>query len=144
MNGCPRIPRVTFDCGVEKIDLQVYAADFMHHAWPFSSFSRKFPATCAKIPVSSTQNSCEFGGFVAWKKWNIHAGHLKIRSFPTIVLYLPAYIPQLRTYLSPYLSTYILLFRLFLSYPILPFLVSTEVHFGQFLYPQKSVSVRSI
>ena len=38
------------------------------------------------IPASSTQNSCEFGGFVAWKKWNIHAGHLKIRSFPTIVL----------------------------------------------------------
>ena len=39
------------------------------------------------IPASSTQNSCEFGGFVAWKKWNIHTGHLKIRSFPTIVLY---------------------------------------------------------
>ena len=39
------------------------------------------------IPASSTQNPCEFGGFVAWKKWNIHAGHLKIRSFPTIVLY---------------------------------------------------------
>ena len=27
-----RIPRVTFDCGVERIDLQVYTANFMHHA----------------------------------------------------------------------------------------------------------------
>ena len=53
MNGCPRIPGVTFDCGVERIDLQVYAANFMHHAWPFSSFSRKFPATRAKIPAWS-------------------------------------------------------------------------------------------
>ena len=53
VNGCPRIPRVTFDCGVERIDLQVYAANFMHHAWPFSSFSRKFPATRAKIPAWS-------------------------------------------------------------------------------------------
>ena len=32
VNGCPHIPRVTFDCGIEKIDLQVYAANFMHHA----------------------------------------------------------------------------------------------------------------
>ena len=53
VNGCPRIPRVTFDCGVERIDLQVYAANFMHHAWPFSSFSRKFPATRVKIPAWS-------------------------------------------------------------------------------------------
>ena len=53
VNCCPRIPRVTFDCGIEKIDLQVYAANFMHHAWPFSSFSRKFPATRAKIPAWS-------------------------------------------------------------------------------------------
>ena len=89
VNGCPCIPRMTFDCGVEKINLKVYAANFMHHAWPFSRFSRKFPATCAKnssvIPVSSTQNSCKFGGFVAWEKLNIHAGHLKIRPFPTMV-----------------------------------------------------------
>ena len=39
------------------------------------------------IPASSTQNPCEFWGFVAWKNWNIHAGYLKIRSFPTMVLY---------------------------------------------------------
>ena len=31
VDGSPRIPRVTFDCSVEKIDLAVYAANFMHH-----------------------------------------------------------------------------------------------------------------
>ena len=38
------------------------------------------------IPASSMQNLCEFG-FVAWKKWNIHAGQLKIRNFPQALLY---------------------------------------------------------
>ena len=32
---------------------KLHAANFMHHAWPFSSFSQKFPATCVKIPVWS-------------------------------------------------------------------------------------------
>ena len=53
------------------------------------------------IPASSTQNPCEFWGFVAWKNWNIHAGYLKIRSFPTMVLY------------DLHLFNYILLFLIF-------------------------------
>ena len=39
------------------------------------------------IPASSMLNPCEFRGFVARRKWNIHAGQLKIRTFPQAALY---------------------------------------------------------
>ena len=58
---------------------------------------------------------------------------------------IPTYLPS--TYLHTYLPTnaYISLVGLFLSYPILPFLVPIEVLFGMscslFRYPLKSVSV---
>ena len=39
------------------------------------------------IPASSMLNPREFRGFVARRKWNIHAGQLKIRTFPQAALY---------------------------------------------------------
>ena len=58
------------------------------------------------IPASSTQNPCEFWGFVAWKNWNIHAGYLKIRSFPTMVLWPIVFLLQISfEYLNIMLKT---------------------------------------
>ena len=91
MNSCPCISCVTFDCGVEKIDLrymqQTSCITRDHSKVSCENFLNS-SENSRVIPVSSTQNPCEFGGFVEWKKWNIHTGYLKIRSFPTIVLYM--------------------------------------------------------
>ena len=58
-------------------------------------------------------------------------------------IYLPTYLPTyLHTYIPAYLPTniYILLLRLFLSYPALPFLAGS--HWSLFRYELKSVPVR--
>ena len=64
-----------------KDHLQVNAANFMHHACHLHTKNSHV------IPTRSMQNPHEFGGFVMWKKWNTHAGQLKIGTFPQTVLY---------------------------------------------------------